>query len=154
MRHFFFQISQKIKQLGQIRPDRQTLLWSATWPRKIQNLANALCKQDPIHISVGTDGQQAAATVEQFVRVVSRGEKYDVAKSLLKKWSNEGKNCFIFCETKRECDNLEWYLKKDGLRVVATHGDKGQSDRDWGSQTIQRSTNPRLDFHTNVVAWY
>merc|ERR1719313_3227453 len=38
---------------GQIRPDRQTLLWSATWPKSIQHLANDLCDNEPVHINIG-----------------------------------------------------------------------------------------------------
>jgi len=31
------------KILGQVRPDRQTLMWSATWPREVQDLAHSFC---------------------------------------------------------------------------------------------------------------
>lgn len=41
------------KIISQIRPDRQTLFWSATWPREVQNLALDFCKEKPIHIVIG-----------------------------------------------------------------------------------------------------
>jgi superfamily II DNA/RNA helicase len=39
--------------VSQIRPDRQTLLWSATWPREIQTLARDFLK-DPIQVNIGS----------------------------------------------------------------------------------------------------
>jgi ATP-dependent RNA helicase DDX5/DBP2 len=41
------------KIVGQIRPDRQTMLWSATWPKEVQKLARDLCAQEPVQINVG-----------------------------------------------------------------------------------------------------
>lgn len=41
------------KIVSQIRPDRQTLMWSATWPKEVQGLARDLCKEDPVHINIG-----------------------------------------------------------------------------------------------------
>merc|ERR1719331_144794 len=39
---------------SQIRPDRQTLMWSATWPREVQRLARDICRENPVHINVGS----------------------------------------------------------------------------------------------------
>jgi ATP-dependent RNA helicase DDX5/DBP2 len=41
------------KIVSQIRPDRQTLMWSATWPKEVQSLARDLCREDPVHINIG-----------------------------------------------------------------------------------------------------
>ena len=40
------------KVLGQIRPDRQTLFWSATWPREIQGMVRDYCALEPVHVTV------------------------------------------------------------------------------------------------------
>merc|ERR1719271_1900799 len=49
------------KIVGQIRPDRQTCFWSATWPKEVQRLARDLCQSDPVQINVGsTDGKLKA----------------------------------------------------------------------------------------------
>ena len=50
------------KILSQIRPDRQTLLWSATWPREIQALARDFTKE-PIQVTVGSLTLSANADV-------------------------------------------------------------------------------------------
>lgn len=36
--------------LNQVRPDRQTLMWSATWPKEVQNLAHSFCNVMPVYI--------------------------------------------------------------------------------------------------------
>ena len=36
--------------LGQVRPDRQTLMWSATWPKEVEELACSYCNVLPVHI--------------------------------------------------------------------------------------------------------
>lgn len=41
--------------ISQIRPDRQTLMWSATWPREVQKLALEFCKEKPVHIVIGNN---------------------------------------------------------------------------------------------------
>lgn len=41
------------KVVSQIRPDRQTLMFSATWPKDVQTLALELCKENPVHVSIG-----------------------------------------------------------------------------------------------------
>ena len=51
--------------LSQIRPDRQTLLWSATWPREIQALARDFTK-DPIQVTIGSMTLSANADVSSF----------------------------------------------------------------------------------------
>ena len=66
---------------SQIRPDRQTLLWSATWPKEVQKLARDLCKEDPIHINIGSDELKANENITQEVEIVSH---WDKEKKLMK----------------------------------------------------------------------
>jgi superfamily II DNA/RNA helicase len=58
------------KIVSQIRPDRQTLLWSATWPRAVQNLARDF-QRDIISIRVGSDELMANADIVQEIIIVS-----------------------------------------------------------------------------------
>ena len=39
------------KVVSQIRPDRQTLMWSATWPKEIQQMARDFCREDPVKLT-------------------------------------------------------------------------------------------------------
>tara|TARA_R110002050_G_scaffold170404_1_gene302225 strand:+ start:285 stop:1094 length:810 start_codon:yes stop_codon:yes gene_type:complete len=60
--------------VGQIRPDRQTLMWSATWPKEIQRLANDFLR-DHIKIKVGQDGLQACDNITQIIDIMSDMDK-------------------------------------------------------------------------------
>ena len=51
------------KVVSQIRPDRQTLLFSATWPREIQRLAADLAKSDPVKVVVGSQDLEVGHTI-------------------------------------------------------------------------------------------
>ena len=53
------------KIVGQIRSDRHTLFWSATWPKNVQKLARDLCKEDPVHICIGDLGLNTCVNVKQ-----------------------------------------------------------------------------------------
>merc|ERR1719408_833802 len=62
---------------SQIRPDRQTLLWSATWPKSVEKLARDLCKESPVHINIGSFDLKANHNITQVVEVF-QGSHYSV----------------------------------------------------------------------------
>lgn len=62
------------KIVEQIRPDRQTLMWSATWPREVQALAREFLK-DPVQINIGSMSLSANHSVTQVVDVCQEGDK-------------------------------------------------------------------------------
>lgn len=62
------------KILGQIRPDRQTLMWSATWPREVQRLAEDFLG-DYIQINIGSLELSANHNIEQIVEVCHENDK-------------------------------------------------------------------------------
>merc|ERR1719263_2538397 len=59
----------------QCRPDRQTLMWSATWPREVQKLARDLCREQPVHVNIGSTDMRTAHTIRQYVEVVNNADK-------------------------------------------------------------------------------
>eukprot|EP01069_Polyplicarium_translucidae_P003587 Polyplicarium_translucidae@DN2358_c0_g1_i3.p1 len=61
------------KIVSQIRPDRQTLMWSATWPKEVQALAREMCKEDPVHINIGAVELKACHNIKQHVEVIPVG---------------------------------------------------------------------------------
>mmetsp|Transcript_23788 Transcript_23788/g.68411 ORF Transcript_23788/g.68411 Transcript_23788/m.68411 type:complete len:386 (-) Transcript_23788:161-1318(-) len=58
------------KIVSQIRPDRQTLMWSATWPKEVQALARDLCKEEPVHINIGSLELRACHNINQYVEIL------------------------------------------------------------------------------------
>jgi superfamily II DNA/RNA helicase len=59
--------TQMRKIVSQIRPDRQTLCWSATWPREVQNIARDFCQNEPIQVFVGSLDIKASHHIVQIV---------------------------------------------------------------------------------------
>uniref|UniRef100_A0A673JUP6 RNA helicase n=1 Tax=Sinocyclocheilus rhinocerous TaxID=307959 RepID=A0A673JUP6_9TELE len=98
------------KIVDQIRPDRQTLMWSATWPKEVRQLAEDFLK-DYVQINVGALQLSANHNILQIV-------------------DKENKT-IIFVETKRRCDDLTRRMRRDGWPAMGIHGDKSQQERDW-----------------------
>lgn len=56
--------------VSQIRPDRQTLMWSATWPREVQRLALEFCRENPCHIVIGSQDLSVNGRIRQNIEVM------------------------------------------------------------------------------------
>lgn len=65
------------KILSYVRPDRQTLMWSATWPKEVEELANSYCNVEPVRIQIGNPGITANNRIRQIVDIVEESEKYE-----------------------------------------------------------------------------
>jgi ATP-dependent RNA helicase DDX5/DBP2 len=100
------------KIVSQIRPDRQTLLWSATWPKEVQQLAKDFLA-NPYQVHVGSLELRANINIHQIVEVVTDYDKYARLCYHLKAY-NDGSKCIIFVETKKGCDQLTRSLKGQG----------------------------------------
>ncbi|KAI5630692.1 DEAD/DEAH box helicase domain-containing protein [Phthorimaea operculella] len=119
------------KIIEQIRPDRQTLMWSATWPREVQSLASEFLK-DYLQINVGSLQLAANHNILQIIDVCMEYEKETKLSTLLKEIMAEKENkTIIFIETKRRVDDITRKMKRDGWPAVCIHGDKSQNERDW-----------------------
>mmetsp|Transcript_11586 Transcript_11586/g.31159 ORF Transcript_11586/g.31159 Transcript_11586/m.31159 type:complete len:608 (-) Transcript_11586:85-1908(-) len=128
---------------SQCRPDRQTLMWSATWPKEVQRLARDICKEDPVHINVGALEMRAAHTIRQYVEVVQEQDKRGRLKRLLEKVM-DGSKILIFCATKRDGDQLTREMRLDGWPALCIHGDKKQEERDWVLKEFKEGKSPIL----------
>ena len=124
-----------------IRPDRQTLMWSATWPREIQSLARDLCREEPVHINIGSMQLTASHNIKQTIVVVQPYEKSGRLNKLLERIM-DGSKILIFTETKRGCDDLTRQLRADGWPALCIHGDKSQQERDWVLEEFKRGKSP------------
>jgi ATP-dependent RNA helicase DDX5/DBP2 len=130
------------KIVGDIRPDRQTLMWSATWPKEIQSLARDLCKEEPVHINIGSTELTASHNIKQTVEVVREYEKMKKLGKLLEKIMDGRAKILIFTATKKGCDDLTRELRLDGWPALCIHGDKSQQERDWVLQEFRDSKSP------------
>ncbi|CAE6911433.1 dbp2 [Symbiodinium natans] len=118
------------KVVSQIRPDRQTLMWSATWPKEIQRLARDFCREDPVKLTIGTEELSLNPNIEQQIEVVGEYEKRDRFMSWIKSVAADETKVLVFTETKRGADSLCRELQYQNLSANAIHGDKEQRQRD------------------------
>lgn len=113
--------------LKNIRPDRQTALFSATFPQKVEALARKAL-QMPLEIIVG--GRSVASeAITQHVEVREEDDKYMRLLQLLGVWYERG-NVLVFVDTQAKADSLFQDLTKSGYPALSLHGGKDQTDRE------------------------
>lgn len=131
--------------MSQIRPDRQTLMWSATWPKEVirspcQSLLpqyrprsdfiiaypSLICQvvglsrdfqHDAYQVTVGSLDLRANVSIKQIVEVVSDYDKYTRLCDHLRNY-NDGSRVLIFVETKKGCDQLTRSLQVRSESIV------------------------------------
>lgn len=139
------------KIVDQIRPDKQTLMFSATWPKEVQQLARSFAS-DYIQVNVGSAELHANHNILQIVEVMTETEKETRLQTLLSEiGKNQGCKTIIFVETKRKCNDLHYRMKRERYPVGCIHGDKGQSERDYALQQFKNNNCPIL-LATDVAA--
>lgn len=117
-------------QLKQILPkthkDKQTLMWSATWPREVRALAIDYMNNF-IQVNIGEDELTINSKIDQKIEMIESIDKKRRLNEILRDVGT--KKVIVFCNTKRMCDDLEYYLGQS-VRCVSIHGDKSQAVRD------------------------
>ncbi|KAL9121729.1 MAG: hypothetical protein Q9187_001710 [Circinaria calcarea] len=134
---------QVMKILANIRPDRQTVLFSATFPRQMEALARKTLSK-PVEIVVG--GRSVVAPeITQIVEVRSEETKFlrllELLGNLYMDDKNEDDRALIFVDRQESADSLLKDLMRKGYPCMSIHGGKDQIDRD---STIE-------DFKAGVV---
>ncbi|GER38485.1 ATP-dependent RNA helicase dbp2 [Striga asiatica] len=137
------------KIISQIRPDRQTLYWSATWPREVEKLARQFLR-NPYKVIIGSPELKANQSIHQVVEVMTDLEKYRRLIRLLTDMMN-GSKILIFVETKKGCDQVTRQLRMDGWPALSIHGDKSQDERDWVLAEFKNGRSPIM-IATDVAA--
>jgi len=139
------------KIVEQIRPDRQTLMFSATWPKDVQDLA-ATFQNDPVFLNVGSMELSASHNITQHVEVIDEYSKLDRIFELLGGIMKQA-DCktLIFVETKRKADELTRQMRANKLPALCIHGDKSQTERDWVLNEFREGKVPIL-LATDVAA--
>ncbi|XP_029174633.1 DEAD-box ATP-dependent RNA helicase 20-like [Nylanderia fulva] len=119
------------KIIEQIRPDRQVLMWSATWPKEVQALAEDFLT-DYIQINIGSLTLAANHNIRQIIEICQEHEKEMKLAQLLREIATErGSKMIIFVETKKKVDDITKTIKRDGWSAISIHGDKSQPERDY-----------------------
>ncbi|XP_060061367.1 probable ATP-dependent RNA helicase DDX43 isoform X2 [Erinaceus europaeus] len=119
---------QIMKILLDVRPDRQTIMTSATWPYAVRRLAQSYLKE-PMIVYVGTLDLVAVSTVEQNVIVTTEEEKRSHIQTFLESMSPKDK-VIVFVSRKAVADHLSSDLVLRQISVESLHGNREQSDRE------------------------
>lgn len=110
-----------------VRPDRQTVMFSATFPSKVESLARKVLKR-PIQIQAGGNSV-AAATIDQHVEVRSEESKFNRLLELLGTWYDIG-STLVFVDRQDNADRIFRDLSHAKYRCLSLHGGMDQADRD------------------------
>ena len=112
--------------IERIPTNRQTLLFSATFPRAIEAVAKRVLS-NPVMVKV--EEEQAKSTIKQyFYKMDNNKQRYPTLKLLMLKFTPQ--SCVVFCNTKVETQQLCDDLVDEGFSAVSLHGDLEQRDRE------------------------
>lgn len=135
--------------LSAVRPDRQTVLFSATFPKTVEMVArNAL--RFPIEVIVG--GRSVASdNVTQHADVVEDESKFLRLLQLLGEHVEDGKKAIVFVGTQVKADSIFEQLLRCGYVSLTLHGGKEQEDRDSTISDFKRKDGPGVLVATGVA---
>lgn len=135
---FEVQIRQLIENSGMPKKEkRQTMMFSATFPREIQSMAQNYLK-DYTYLSFGKIGT-ATETVEQHFIYSNdpRDKSSKVIAMIVDHMKNGEGGALVFFEQKRLVDEYEWILKTNhDIEVIGLHGDKSQRERNFAIKSL------------------
>ncbi|XP_037076094.1 putative ATP-dependent RNA helicase Pl10 isoform X3 [Pollicipes pollicipes] len=131
--------------------DRHTMMFSATFPKEIQRLAQDFLN-DYIFLAVGRVGSTSENITQEIVWVEDDQKKSFLLDLLSATQNKEGNGenaaeslTLIFVETKRGADNLEEYLYRyAGYPVTSIHGDRSQAERELALKNFRNGRCPIL----------
>jgi len=136
--------------------NRQTLMFTATWPESVRTLA-ATFMTSPVKIAIGdnpTGDLRANTRIVQKVEVVDGRQKEYRLLQLLKQYQSGAQKddrILVFALYKKEATRLEMFIKGKGFRVAGIHGDLSQEQRTRSLDAFKKGTTPIL-VATDVAA--
>lgn len=136
--------------------DRQTAMFTATWPTSVKNLA-ATFMNEPVTIAVGQDPSaeiRANDRITQLVEVIKPLDKQGRLVRLLQDYyrrNDRTDRVLLFCLYKKEAVRIEGFLRSKGFKVAGIHGDLNQAKRFESLQAFKSGGTPLL-VATDVAA--
>ncbi|CAN8259843.1 unnamed protein product [Cochlearia groenlandica] len=110
-----------------IRPDHQTVLFSATFPRQVETLARKVLNK-PVEIQAG--GRSVVnKDIAQLIEIRPESERHSRLLELLGEWYEKGK-VLVFVQSQEKCDSLYKDLMNRCYACLSLHGGKDQTDRE------------------------
>ncbi|KAK5168688.1 RNA-dependent ATPase [Saxophila tyrrhenica] len=135
---------------------RQTLMFTATWPQSVRNLASTFMTT-PVKVTIGDNASgelRANTRISQEVEVIEDWEKQGRLIELLKQYQsgkNKNDRILVFCLYKKEATRIEEFIRRRGFPVAGIHGDLNQQKRTESLDAFKRGKVPCL-VATDVAA--
>lgn len=129
--------------LRRLPRQKQTMMFSATWPEEVRRLADDFLT-NPIHIRLGDQSSlQANENIRQFLILLRSGEDKDheLIQLLRSKISTPGNSILVFVARKNTCNFVANMLNRVGISASGMHGDRTQEYRE---ETLARFKEGRL----------
>ena len=134
--------------LALLPAERQSMLFSATMPIALLELAYEEILRDPRHVQVGSQSVPPT-TISQSVCMVPSERKTDLLIELLEQKAME--SVVVFVRTRRRADLLLRRLQRENMRAACLHGDRSQSERERALEKFKQRT-VRVLVATDVAA--
>ncbi|KAI1850292.1 hypothetical protein JX266_004150 [Neoarthrinium moseri] len=134
------------------KDQRQTLMFTATWPQSVQALASTFMLS-PVRITIGNNESgdlKANKRISQAVEVVDPRNKEQRLLQILKA-QPRNERVLVFCLYKKEATRVEGFLQQRGIKVVGIHGDLRQEQRTRSLEAFKSGETPVL-VATDVAA--
>ena len=133
--------------LKSLPKNRQNLLFSATYPQKMLNIASKITT-DAIEVFI-EDETQTVQTINQRAITVNKENRSPLLRNLIQNHSWE--QILVFMANKRSCDNIAFKFRKYGLNAESFHGDLLQDER---NETLEDFKNKKIKilFATDIAA--
>ena len=119
--------------INQTPKDRQTLLFSATYPDGIEKMSRSI-QRKPVMVTVESDHKPAI--IEQLFYEAKKHQRNSTLLALFEHY--QPPTTVVFCHTKKQCDEVADFLRDNRIDALAIHGDLDQRERD---QVLVRFAN-------------
>ncbi|NOR19390.1 MAG: ATP-dependent RNA helicase DbpA [Xanthomonadales bacterium] len=127
----FFDVMTEI--IAQTPRSRQTLLFSATYPKAIKKMCRSI-QRDPVMVTV--EAEHKPGVIDQLFYEVKKHERNNTLMAIFEHYKPD--NALVFCHTKKQCDEVAQFLRDHKIESLAIHGDLDQRERD---QVLVRFAN-------------
>lgn len=111
--------------IGQTPKNRQTLMFSATYPGEIKKLCRSIQRNS---VTVTAESEHRPGVIEQVFYEVKKHERNNTLLALFEHYEPE--TALVFCHTKKQCDDVARFLRDQRIEALAIHGDLEQRERD------------------------
>ncbi|HUT73295.1 MAG TPA: DEAD/DEAH box helicase [Armatimonadota bacterium] len=128
--------------------ERQSMLFSATMPIDVLELAYEEILRDPVHVEVGSQSVPPAS-ISQSVYLVASERKTDLLLDLLRQEAM--RSVLVFARTRRRAERLAKQLQRSNMNATCIHGDRSQSDREKALNGFRRRS-VRVLVATDIAA--